>query len=63
MPASAVARAIACGMARGQFLILPNAESRMIFLGSRWVPRIVRAVMDRQVAAVRRRRNPSPASE
>jgi NAD(P)-dependent dehydrogenase (short-subunit alcohol dehydrogenase family) len=53
---AAVADHLLRGMARAEFLIIPGFDSRLGVLAKRFVPGVVRWVMDRTVAKVGRRR-------
>jgi 3-dehydrosphinganine reductase len=55
LPPAAIADALLRGMARRRFLIIPGRESQLGVLAQRWVPGVVRWVMDRTVARVGQR--------
>ncbi|MBI1745269.1 MAG: SDR family oxidoreductase [Acidobacteria bacterium] len=55
-----VARCLLNGMAKKQFLILPNFESRMIVRLTRFCPWLVTAVMDAQVRRIQKQGGHNP---
>ena len=51
-----VARALIKGMKKHRFLIIPNFEARMIFMGKRLFPSIVEFLMNRDIRKVQKRK-------